>query len=435
MGKAIKSIGSIFKPGKYTPSVADRSLFDVSKEAGAAGSEYEKLLGRSRASSEAGAAAPEVIKQMGEAALGRGPSLAEVQLKSAQDRNLAQQLGAIQGSRAGSSALGQRALVQSMGASGQDLAQQAAMARLGERAQFLGAAGAADSGLRSDIQGKLGVDVMPKQSLQQWEQQRVGAVNAAAQQKAAGKTALAGALMGGVGSVLGGMATGGTGFFGKAASAAVPDSGGDFGGGAAGGSTGYANTMQQHKTGGLVTRNYKDGGFVAALEKAAQELGNKIKDSSGRKQEDVSKQTFLNTKSSSKPSYQQGGKVEKEKTWDQVLEEAAQALGNKIKDSSGKQYTDVDSQTLLNVPKKEKVPKKAMGGTIQDHRGGGDVDGPGTETSDSIPAMLSDGEFVIRAREVKKPGILAHLEAINSGKITKKHLKSLAEALQEKKGK
>ena len=29
------------------------------------------------------------------------------------------------------------------------------------------------------------------------------------------------------------------------------------------------------------------------------------------------------------------------------------------------------------------------------------VEGPGTETSDDIPAMLSDGEFVINSRAVK----------------------------------
>lgn len=35
---------------------------------------------------------------------------------------------------------------------------------------------------------------------------------------------------------------------------------------------------------------------------------------------------------------------------------------------------------------------------------GGEVDGPGTSTSDSIPAMLSDGEYVINAAAVRKVG-------------------------------
>jgi hypothetical protein len=34
----------------------------------------------------------------------------------------------------------------------------------------------------------------------------------------------------------------------------------------------------------------------------------------------------------------------------------------------------------------------------------GAISGPGTETSDSIPAMLSDGEFVMTAKAVKAMG-------------------------------
>ena len=34
----------------------------------------------------------------------------------------------------------------------------------------------------------------------------------------------------------------------------------------------------------------------------------------------------------------------------------------------------------------------------------GAIDGPGTETSDSIPAMLSDGEFVMTAKAVRGAG-------------------------------
>ena len=37
-------------------------------------------------------------------------------------------------------------------------------------------------------------------------------------------------------------------------------------------------------------------------------------------------------------------------------------------------------------------------------RGGGEITGPGTSTSDSIPAMLSDGEFVMNAKAVRGAG-------------------------------
>jgi hypothetical protein len=48
---------------------------------------------------------------------------------------------------------------------------------------------------------------------------------------------------------------------------------------------------------------------------------------------------------------------------------------------------------------------------------GGKVFGPGTGTSDSIPAMLSAGEFVVKAQAVQKPGVQYLLEKINDGAI------------------
>ena len=36
--------------------------------------------------------------------------------------------------------------------------------------------------------------------------------------------------------------------------------------------------------------------------------------------------------------------------------------------------------------------------------GGGEIVGPGTSTSDSIPALLSDGEFVVNAATVEGIG-------------------------------
>lgn len=40
-----------------------------------------------------------------------------------------------------------------------------------------------------------------------------------------------------------------------------------------------------------------------------------------------------------------------------------------------------------------------------DRRGGGGVKGPGTATSDSIPALLSNGEYVLNAEATKMIGI------------------------------
>ena len=66
-----------------------------------------------------------------------------------------------------------------------------------------------------------------------------------------------------------------------------------------------------------------------------------------------------------------------------------------------------------------RVEDKATGGPVGLAAGGfprrrGYITGPGTETSDSIPAMLSRGEFVLRAAAVKQWG-LGFLQALNRG--------------------
>lgn len=55
------------------------------------------------------------------------------------------------------------------------------------------------------------------------------------------------------------------------------------------------------------------------------------------------------------------------------------------------------------------------GGGLVKAATGGYITGPGTATSDSIPARLSNGEFVVRAGVVSKPGVLEHLIALNRG--------------------
>jgi hypothetical protein len=51
------------------------------------------------------------------------------------------------------------------------------------------------------------------------------------------------------------------------------------------------------------------------------------------------------------------------------------------------------------------VPATAMAeGGVMDLQDGGESIGPGTGTSDSIPAMLSDGEFVMTAKAVRGAG-------------------------------
>jgi len=77
---------------------------------------------------------------------------------------------------------------------------------------------------------------------------------------------------------------------------------------------------------------------------------------------------------------------------------------------NGKDYISNDSGTEVyswDDQKKTKGArvKMADGGMVKHFGPGGGVYGPGTGTSDSIPAMLSNGEYVIRAASVQAVGV------------------------------
>lgn len=55
----------------------------------------------------------------------------------------------------------------------------------------------------------------------------------------------------------------------------------------------------------------------------------------------------------------------------------------------------------------------AQGGPVQKKATGGLIRGPGGPTSDSVPALLSAGEYVVRARTVGMPGVYQILEQMN----------------------
>ncbi|MFF5186469.1 phage tail tape measure protein [Streptomyces sp. NPDC000345] len=59
------------------------------------------------------------------------------------------------------------------------------------------------------------------------------------------------------------------------------------------------------------------------------------------------------------------------------------------------------------------VRRYATGGVVQLYPSGGPIVGPGTGTSDSIPALVSNGEYVIKADAVRKYG-LAMFDRINA---------------------
>ena len=71
----------------------------------------------------------------------------------------------------------------------------------------------------------------------------------------------------------------------------------------------------------------------------------------------------------------------------------------------GKRLTDDQFESIL-AGATGVVPPLAFAaeGGVMDLRQGGESTGPGTGTSDDIPAMLSDGEFVMTAKAVRGAG-------------------------------
>jgi hypothetical protein len=79
----------------------------------------------------------------------------------------------------------------------------------------------------------------------------------------------------------------------------------------------------------------------------------------------------------------------------------------------GQRITDEQLLALLTTPELVSAPNTSLvqsplmaaeGGGVLDLRQGGESEGPGTGTSDDIPAMLSDGEFVMTAKAVRGAG-------------------------------
>jgi TP901 family phage tail tape measure protein len=62
------------------------------------------------------------------------------------------------------------------------------------------------------------------------------------------------------------------------------------------------------------------------------------------------------------------------------------------------------------------IVRRAGGGAVQYYPEGGAVFGPGTGTSDSIPALISNGEYVVKAASVQKYGV-AMFDRLNAGRF------------------
>lgn len=90
------------------------------------------------------------------------------------------------------------------------------------------------------------------------------------------------------------------------------------------------------------------------------------------------------------------------------LREAVTALGQSVLDALTKMAAESLAKSITGG-----IMGLGGGGGSFGFADGGHVRGPGTTTSDSIPAWLSDYEYVVRASVVAQPGMLPLLDNIN----------------------
>lgn len=168
----------------------------------------------------------DISKALSERALGRGPSLAEAQLRSATNRNLSQQLAAAASMRGRNTGAAQRQLLQQQGEAGRNLAQDAATARMAEQqaaqSQALNQgnvlAGSINQNLQTGYGFKTGARIQQAQMQQQTDalNSQIAAANQANQQQMTGSLLsaagqLAGSYYGSSGSAASGAPVGSSG--------------------------------------------------------------------------------------------------------------------------------------------------------------------------------------------------------------------------------
>jgi len=84
-------------------------------------------------------------------------------------------------------------------------------------------------------------------------------------------------------------------------------------------------------------------------------------------------------------------------------------MTSRLRDGSIVQLNDPDQlkqyrKEIQTAPDPEDYIVRSADGGIATMMHGGEVTGPGTGTSDSVPARLSDGEFVMTAAAVRGAG-------------------------------
>ena len=202
----------------------------------------------------------------------------------------------------------------------------------------------------------------------------------------------------------------------------------------------FDSSRARYKTGDVVEDNYNRALAVYSAMKNADEPDAKIKERIGELQFNKIVMNKTNVKKAATgglmggdprlgkvedvgyQAYAEGGEVEdKGMTIPELSPEAETSMEMQMEDAmipSEDNEMNVEAQVDTSVLDSEEeqlleevieMHPNIMGVivklTTKEFTGEGEVDGPGTGTSDSIPAMLSDGEFVFTAKATKQLGV------------------------------
>ena len=200
----------------------------------------------------------------------------------------------------------------------------------------------------------------------------------------------------------------------------------------------FDKTRARYKAGDVVEDNYNRALAVYSAMKNANEPDAKIKERIGELQYNKITMNKANVKKAATgglmggdprlgkvedvgyQAYAEGGEVEDEGMKIPELEPQAEISMEMQMEDAMPENNDMDEDTVLDTSMLDEEEKVQLNEAVEMHpelesiipkivatefTGEGEVDGPGTGTSDSIPAMLSDGEFVFTAKATKQLGV------------------------------
>ena len=200
----------------------------------------------------------------------------------------------------------------------------------------------------------------------------------------------------------------------------------------------FDSSRARYKTGDVVEDNYNRALAVYSAMKNADEPDAKIKERIGELQFNKIVMNKTNVKNAATgglmggdprlgkvedvgyQAYAEGGEVEDEGMKIPELEPQAEISMEMQMEDAMPENNDMDEDTVLDTSMLDEEEKTQLNEAVEMHpelesiipkivatefTGEGEVDGPGTGTSDSIPAMLSDGEFVFTAKATKQLGV------------------------------